>query len=387
VVDSLLDEAPEKPAFVQRELDRLAKEENPLIQLSIENDIQIYVLHSQELQLDHPVSAIEKGKSGDVYPATLFESPVVIKFFLSQYPLNFLQNEFKTTVLSQKVQSSYLIRLLGIAVISQSGPQEEGFLDKIYFRFGLVFEKMQSNLPTYFDKFVKSEPNTTEKISHKINIAVQILTCLDNFLFGLPRQIHGLSIVLHRDIKPQNFQIISKFNGAFQIKMHEFGVANFFGLENSAKIPILPPDKNNSSEALVLRNPSTKQDEFCGSKLFAAPEILSGSDHMHNMAKEVWSIGVLFYYLFYEDLTPIELLVEKWKRGTLENPEISVNEKINNDEQISNFLKSLLQCSPNLRIHFDSLRDDLGRIKEKYEELMNSYHSQSLSKRLESPKS
>jgi serine/threonine protein kinase len=73
------------------------------------------------------------------------------------------------------------------------------------------------------------------------------------------------SLIVHRDLKPENILLDQNCN----VKISDFGFANII-------------------------TPGQKFRSFCGSLLYAAPEILSGHPYSGPYV-DLWSLGVILY--------------------------------------------------------------------------------------------
>lgn len=73
--------------------------------------------------------------------------------------------------------------------------------------------------------------------------------------------------VVHRDLKPENILLDTNMN----IKIADFGLGNFYA-----------PDQTLST--------------FCGSLIYAAPEICEGREY-HGPESDIWSLGMLLYVM------------------------------------------------------------------------------------------
>lgn len=80
--------------------------------------------------------------------------------------------------------------------------------------------------------------------------------------------------IIHRDIKLENIFLKKISNNSYICKIGDFGLARPIGNEENA-------------------------GTNCGTEIYMAPEILSGKPY--GKQADVWSLGVLFYYLLFAD--------------------------------------------------------------------------------------
>lgn len=83
------------------------------------------------------------------------------------------------------------------------------------------------------------------------------------------RELHEYGIV-HRDLKLENILVDCKVNGDFQVKLIDFGLSQVI-------------------------TPFAKTKEPYGTPFYCAPEVLLHLDY--NIKVDVWSIGIIAYYL------------------------------------------------------------------------------------------
>lgn len=98
----------------------------------------------------------------------------------------------------------------------------------------------------------------------------EYVTALGQVLDGL-RHLHAQGVV-HRDLKPENLLVERK--PVFKVVITDFGLAK------------------------VVNKP-TLLKTFCGSPMYAAPEVFPGITNGHGPEADVWSLGVIGLGWFY----------------------------------------------------------------------------------------
>jgi tRNA A-37 threonylcarbamoyl transferase component Bud32 len=191
--------------------------------------------------------------------------------------------------------------------------------DNLYF----VMEYLKGgDLSEYLKNILKKEKNL-EKISAKIiKIIANAVQYLNNF---------G---IVHRDIKPENI-IFKQENEIKSIKLIDLGVA------------ITLPYGN-------------KETEQIGTLDFIAPEILLNNPYCHKV--DVWSIGILLYYLVtggflpFEEKTDIEKLKKKIVFTYQEYPDQLFKDK---SHSLKCLIDKALEKNPEKRINInDFLKEE-----------------------------
>lgn len=81
--------------------------------------------------------------------------------------------------------------------------------------------------------------------------------------------LHSKNII-HRDIKPENILAVSRDECDHRVKLADFGLSKFVS----------------QSRVAVTE---------CGTKKFAAPEVLSGARQAYTSKVDVWSLGATMY--------------------------------------------------------------------------------------------
>eukprot|EP00029_Vermamoeba_vermiformis_P007378 TRINITY_DN317_c0_g1_i5.p1 TRINITY_DN317_c0_g1~~TRINITY_DN317_c0_g1_i5.p1 ORF type:complete len:642 (+),score=103.51 TRINITY_DN317_c0_g1_i5:55-1980(+) len=158
--------------------------------------------------------------------------------------------------------------------------------------------------------YIVSHGKLTELVARKF--VRQIVSALEYCHFNL---------IVHRDLKPENLLLDDEDN----IKITDFGLANF-----------ITPQKFTT---------------FCGSLLYAAPEILHGNEYT-GPAADVYSLGIILYCLVngkqpFDGNSPYEML----KR---------INQGLHFDAEVTKELKDLinkmLAIDPKKRITLSEIR-------------------------------
>ncbi|KAF9081529.1 Inactive serine/threonine-protein kinase plk5 [Mortierella sp. AD031] len=119
--------------------------------------------------------------------------------------------------------------------------------------------------------------------------------------------------VLHRDLKPCNILVCR----GFHLKVADFGLSERTGAAGQDKI-------------------------ICGTPGFIAPEVLRGEEH--STAMDIWSLGVIVYYMFTKKLV-----------GSLTRTEMNQSLKT---PRAKLFIKSMLKPSPKGRATAKGLAKD-----------------------------
>lgn len=76
--------------------------------------------------------------------------------------------------------------------------------------------------------------------------------------------------IIHRDIKPENILAVSRNNSDYRVKLADFGLSKFVS----------------QSRVAVTE---------CGTKKFAAPEVLNSVRQAYTSKVDVWSLGATMY--------------------------------------------------------------------------------------------
>jgi eukaryotic-like serine/threonine-protein kinase len=210
-----------------------------------------YFKASKEINFKIGIANIGKriggGGNGEVYSAKIFDDEVALKFLVSNYKGQMLEDQktrFKAEYFNiiQLPPNIYLVQLLNYEEIEIDG--------EIY--PVIIMKKYQSSMK-----------------DQKADTSEEVLSFF-NFLLDAIEFIHENEII-HRDLKPEN--ILIDDNGYF---LTDFGIAHYnpeqFGLK--AK---------------------TKKDTRLGNRLFSAPEQENGGINPHP-TMDIFTLGQLIQY-------------------------------------------------------------------------------------------
>ena len=176
----------------------------------------------------------------------------------------------------------------------------------------ILMEYCELNL----DKYIKNRMK--EKKPLKINEIKNILIQLNNILESLWRIQFA-----HRDLKPSNILLkkIDDKEDNFIVKLSDYGnTKNFI-------------------------NSITLQSKFKGTAIFKAPEILKNESNYDPIKTDLWSIGIIIYFMItgeYPFDSEIKINDEKKK----------LEIKIENNEHLNDLFKKLTYYNPEKRISF-----------------------------------
>ncbi|CAD5226639.1 unnamed protein product [Bursaphelenchus xylophilus] len=127
--------------------------------------------------------------------------------------------------------------------------------------------------------------------------------------------------VVHRDLKLENILLDVSSNA----KIADFGLSNYF-------------------------NDKTLLNTFCGSPLYASPEIINGTPY-RGPEVDCWSLGILLYTLVYGtmpfDGQDFNRMVRQIKRGTYYEPE--------SPSSASMLIRNMLRVNPDRRADIDDI--------------------------------
>ena len=169
--------------------------------------------------------------------------------------------------------------------------------------------------------------NMYEWINRENKQPQEILSVIKQILEGI-QYLHSNKII-HRDIKPQNILI----QEPLIIKICDFGFSQTF-----------------KEEINMFQT-------VCGTPLYMSPEILRMQQY--TIKSEIWSLGVLFYNIFFNSHPYGELLSVNDYRSKLQTelniPQITVfdNEDIN--QTINQLIKNMLSLEPDNRLNIQEI--------------------------------
>ena len=165
--------------------------------------------------------------------------------------------------------------------------------------------------------------NKTKQCEETFNVIKQILEGM-NYLHQ--------NKIIHRDIKPQNILLHNSI-----IKICDFGFSQYF-----------------NNQLSLFRT-------VCGTPLYMSPEIINLQDY--TIKSEIWSLGILFYNIFFNEHPYGELLSVVDYRNKLTNPANLKNINIFNDTYcnyiFNNIINSMLCINPNLRPTTETILNEI----------------------------
>jgi serine/threonine protein kinase len=155
--------------------------------------------------------------------------------------------------------------------------------------------------------------------------------------------------IAHRDIKPSNI-LLDKYD---RIKLADFGLSQH-----------------------VISNTQT---DFCGSKLFIPPEIWNHVQDYDLFSADIYSLGVLFYYMYQGEVPFFSSTEEGLKKLVLKGD----YEMGNRDTELTSIIHKMMKKDPKERPTSSQLLDEwlFQKIKaSSLSSLGSSNHIQSLPK-------
>lgn len=130
----------------------------------------------------------------------------------------------------------------------------------------IVLELMDGSLDTYL--------RCDEECKEAFTICLSIASGME-FLHNCKTE--DMEGVLHRDLKPQN--ILYKTNPSFSVKISDFGLSKN-----------LPTSQTRGERESVMHSKA-------GTRCWMAPELLGETPQQHSKASDIFSCGLLFYYV------------------------------------------------------------------------------------------
>lgn len=108
--------------------------------------------------------------------------------------------------------------------------------------------------------------------------------------------------VIHKDVKPSNVLVEDKPDGAFQIRLTDFGIGQFADRTALERAGITATGFTEGAGPEISSQ--------YGTRLYMAPELLAGREP--SIQSDIYSLGVLFYQMVIGDLS--QPMVTDWKR-------------------------------------------------------------------------
>ena len=168
----------------------------------------------------------------------------------------------------------------------------------------------------------------------KNNTELEILDVIKQIVEGL-NYLHNKKII-HRDIKPQNILLNDK-----TVKICDFGFS------------------------MIIKDGMSMFKTICGTPLYMSPEIINLEDY--NLKSEVWSLGIVFYNIFFNDHPYGHSCSISDYKNKLQNPiklrKINTfkEEKYNNI--FNNLIKKMLLLEPELRPSIQEILNEILKCK------------------------
>ena len=177
--------------------------------------------------------------------------------------------------------------------------------------FYIIMDLCEYNLEDYIKR---------REDSITINEIKEILNQLNNCF-----KIMNKENIIHRDLKPKNILISLKRIDKCLIKLSDYGSSKFLNQSNSNSI-----GKN-------------------GTLLTMAPEVLKDEKELINSKSDIWSLGIIIYYLLFKEYPYNGNGEYKILQDIYSNKKL----KKCNNEELNDLLNNMLKININERISWD----------------------------------
>lgn len=270
--------------------------------------------------------------------------------------------KFKRVIMLQFDQSGRVIAAAPIIKLVTCFTSKNPRLDRIVRRVS-VMQQLDDlgHFPNNFGYVVVA----SRKLERKLCIYEEPATCdLHDYLGMMPpktlpvnrKSIMGTAVgalsalktrgIIYRDLKLQNILVFQDKNGAAHFKLTDVGLA-------------------------IDKKDIAQRKRIAGTAGWAAPELLKafreGTEYLHDDTCDLWSLGLVIYFLFYQNVPPVMSTSEQvidhpkneeyWKKW--EDSLNALPPKPDRVTSIKDLIPALLQPDPKHRIHLEELQEIL----------------------------
>ena len=181
--------------------------------------------------------------------------------------------------------------------------------------------------------FIKLKEKPEIKLKQICNYFRQIISAI-NYL-------HNVLHISHRDLKPENILI----NEKNEIKLIDFGLGKIYKYKNKI----------------------IKLKTHCGSPFYASPEMIKGDKYYGNIS-DIWSLGVILYFMLFEELPFYDSDLVRLYRKILDGKYKMPKDKINLvGKDAVDLIKKILEKEPDKRIKINEIMEHKWFKKENNE--------------------
>ena len=278
------------------------------------------LLNSDDINNYKMDKKIGEGRFSKVYLAihklTLEKVAIKIIFKNHNKSIDFLDRIKSEIEILKKVKHNNICKLFSIIETEE----------RIY----LIQEFIEGQDLLYFIK-LKEKPEI--KLKQICNYFRQIISAI-NYL-------HNVLHISHRDLKPENILI----NENDEIKLIDFGLGKIYKHKNKI----------------------IKLKTHCGSPFYASPEMIKGDKYYGNIS-DIWSLGVILYFMLFEELPFYDSDVVRLYRKILDGKYKIPKDKINLvGKDAVDLIKKILEKEPDKRIKINEIMEHKWFKKENNE--------------------
>ena len=278
------------------------------------------LLNSDDINNYKMDKKIGEGRFSKVYLAihklTLEKVAIKIIFKNHNKSIDFLDRIKSEIEILKKVKHNNICKLFSIIETEE----------RIY----LIQEFIEGQDLLYFIK-LKEKPEI--KLKQICNYFRQIISAI-NYL-------HNVLHISHRDLKPENILI----NEKNEIKLIDFGLGKIYKYKNKI----------------------IKLKTHCGSPFYASPEMIKGDKYYGNIS-DIWSLGVILYFMLFEELPFYDSDVVRLYRKILDGKYKMPKDKINLvGKDAVDLIKKILEKEPDKRIKINEIMEHKWFKKENNE--------------------